>query len=378
MSKEARWLRDTLTVVANSPPPDIDWSRVEKRVFDRLEAQPAPRLRLVPGIPWKQLSAIAAIAAATALAVQGLATRNDPAPVRATATAAVVSPAAHAGPLRPGDFVAADRDLHFAHRDWATFSLASGSRVAIDRLDDQVFLSLESGSIQVDVQPGRAVGAVVVRAGSTLIAVHGTRFVVERSNAEVTVRVTDGAVSVGANSRQGPTVKWLVAAGFEGRFSLDGAATASFGRVQGFPSAPAVASESGEPPVPAANTTTARSVPVTPKPSDSDHVPSPVASTIAAELPDVLTNDTAHVALAALKSQLTECYRAAALSRPAGVKITVNSSLSLTVAPDGHVVLGQFSPPLKPEARACLNNAVLGAQFPRAKTQSLLQLGLAF
>jgi hypothetical protein len=67
-------------------------------------------------------------------------------------------------------------------------------------------------------------------------------------------------------------------------------------------------------------------------------------------------------ATAAILRGLDACYERQVSSL--GVRFTIESSLSLTVLPNGTVREGVFSPPLSPTLMSCAREAISSARFP--------------
>ena len=61
-----------------------------------------------------------------------------------------------------------------------------------------------------------------------------------------------------------------------------------------------------------------------------------------------------------------------------GLKIVVQSRLTIMVASDGHVTSGRFDPPLATELQSCAGSALLSTTFPKARSASTLLLQLRF
>lgn len=378
MSKEARWLDESIRLAAQSGPPDLDWARIEQGVFASIGTQSSPRPVLTPEVPWQRLVALAAVAAASILGLHHLAaspsSSTDSSRVVAQPllpVATVTQPAEPSG-LRNGSRIHSAQSSTYQHGGWATFVVRGGSDITVDRIDDTVELSLESGAINVSVKPGQQPGSFVVLAGNTAIAVHGTRFTVLRHVDDVVVRVDEGVVSVGSPSRRGPTVRWLVGAGTQGTFSLDSGSNASFDTWVPRPPPPIA---SAQPPAPKAR----------PAPSSDAAAAAPSAqedpsrsAAHAQMLPDKLTRAAADEAMGPVLAKIQECYHQAASTMAPGVKVSVESTLTVRIAPDGHVVSGVFDPPLKPDAQACAMSAVAAAVFPQARNASELQADLQF
>ena len=388
MNDPAKWLRETAKIVADTPPPELPWDRIEQRVLDQIESCPAPRPPLSPEVPWQRLVAMAAIAAASIVGLHRithpLSTSAYRPPTAVVSQRSVTRLPSRSTPdaLLPGMRLHPAQPASYEHGGWVSFTLPAGADLTVDRSDDRVVLSLLSGSVGVAVAPGQPAGSFVIVAGKTAVAVHGTRFHVVRRADCVLVQVEEGVVSVGEMSRTGPTARWLLGAHDQGTFSLDGARQASFSRWSPWRQAPVVASQSpvASPVAEAAAESSAESGNVA-KPTRPHDDPTTHTAKLSAEedsLPEQLTLALADPTISPMVASIHECYRSAASTLAPGVKVTVQSSLSITVAPDGHVVFARFDPPLKPDAQVCANGVVQNAKFPRAARQSQLQVELQF
>lgn len=383
MSDELRWVRESVDIVARSTP-EIDWSKVEQGLLARIGAEPRARPALVPEVPWRRLAAMAAIAAGAFLGLHQ-ASGARPAPAAVAQHAPHIAPIAAAAPidgtLTAGARLLPARNTSYVHQGWAKLALRAGSDVTVERVDDRVVLALAAGSIEAAVTPGQIPGSFVVLAGSTAIAVHGTRFTVVRRASDVLVRVDDGVVSVGSKSKTGPTVRWLVGAHSQGVFSLDGAKEASFSDWPAMAGSAAAAASSSatqpaDPPVLADSRSADDDDDASTRPPAAQ--PHGLRQVELAPIPEELTADSAEPVLAVLRAKIYECYESAASSMAPELKVSVHSLLSMTIAPDGHVVFGRFDPPFKPDAQVCASAAVQAARFPQARRESSLHLDLRF
>lgn len=400
-------LNELVREARREPIPSIDWDRVEGRLFERLEREP---IRLASrSHSARRVFAIAAAAAVLAAATS-VVCRQRPDLCFATAPApgaglVTVDPAHRdvitAAQLREGDRLeSGPRSLSVRHEGVAAWELAPSSAVAVEKLGEAVRLSLESGAIRVEVAPGSEPDTFVVRAGDTFVSVHGTVFSVERRGSRVAVHVERGTVAVGGRSRRGSTSAWLMVAPSAGSFSLDGARDAEFSPASEVPPAgPPIALPSGEP---ASGATAARpaggdgeaaadaaSAPVSgmdkksgvdggavsPAPSSPAVQPAPEAS-----IPEALTAAAARPVLERIAAGVADCHRRS--MRPSrgddSVRVSVQTTVSISVAPEGNVVLGRFEPPLAPQVQQCAGGILLSSRFPAARTSSRWQLPLRF
>lgn len=411
-------LNDLVREARREPIPRIDWDRVEGRLFEQLEREP---IRLASRSRSARRAFTLAAAAAVIAAATSLVCLQRPDACFATAPApgaglVAVDPVHRdvitAAQLREGDRLeSGSRPLIVRHEGVAAWELAPSSAVAVEKLGGAVRLSLESGAIRVEVTPGSEPDTFVVRVGETFVSVHGTVFSVERRGSRVAVQVERGTVAVGARSRRGSTSAWLMVAPSAGTFSLDGARSAEFLPASEVPPArPPIAHPSGEP---VSGATAARpsgadgdaavdaatvpvsgmdkksgvdggalspassipSVQLAPNASRPESLTAPEAS-----IPESLTAAAARPVLDRIAAGVADCHRRSmrATGGDDAVRVSVQTTVSISVAPEGNVVLGRFEPPLAPRVQQCGGDVLLSARFPAARTSSRWQLPLTF
>jgi hypothetical protein len=430
MRRDAEVVRRLVRMVAREPAPQLDWGGIERAVFERLDAEPVAAPVLAPAL-WPRLLGVAAVAAGIAAIVGfGLPSRPlgayEPAtPVAGTIAASTLG-AATGRPAAPldapltfrGVWLAADtRPLAVRWPGRATCTLGTGTRAHVEPSSPAIVVRLEQGSLRAEVVPSPEAETFVVRVGETAVAVHGTAFTVERVGDRAVVEVEHGSVVIGSYARRGTAPRWLMLGPSRASFSLDGARVAAFdgpaprtgagpvaavpreratqgGRADPVstgatdpagPSAPvAAASRPAQAPLGSKHETAspANGQPPTPAALAASGAASPEgapADAHAAELAESLSAEAARPALDALRVAIRGCL-ASVLDAPSreGVKVSVQTTVHITVAPDGHVSFGRFDPPLGPKAQACASEALVKAKFPPARSQSSLRLPLRF
>ena len=387
MSYDARWLRRMTEEVAREPVPEVDWDAVEQRVFDRIENDAAPK-RLVTSPPaWHGLASVAAAAALIAIGSAAIFSQSEPIERKASAGPLVsASQLSDGQPLASSSFaegavlLADGADMIVQHRGWATWRVTSGSRVRVLSRGDTVALELLEGRVEASVVPQPRVDAFTVRAGNTRVAVHGTVFAVERHDASITVSVERGSVAVGPATRSNVTEGWLVVAPGQATFSTDGAKSA---RYAVNPPAPIArldghsdpAGDEGIAADPADVSAAPDEEAADPAPPTRPHVTPPIKD---ASLPEMLTPALAAGTLGSLRQQIETCYRGSAPPSTSDVTRRVQTTVRITVAPDGHVLFGVFDPPLTPRAQVCASGVVAAAKFPKSRVESNQVLELQF
>ena len=75
----------------------------------------------------------------------------------------------------------------------------------------------------------------------------------------------------------------------------------------------------------------------------------------------------------AIKSALGACYERQ-MSAPGGVEISIESSLTLVISPDGTTREGVFNPPLSPTLMSCANEVISHVDFAKAQQPTRITL----
>lgn len=164
------------------PPPiepltDAAWSRVERGVWARLDAEAGARN--MPPSPRRWWLVAAPLAAAAAIAVLVLATRGRPIQV-ADEPSRVVTGAA------PSSVLFGDSHIE----------LEAATALVMTHEDAHPTVLLERGAAWFTVAPRQQRPAFVVRAGDAAVRVVGTRFRVARSEERIAVEVDRGVVEI--------------------------------------------------------------------------------------------------------------------------------------------------------------------------------------
>ena len=364
---DAKWLREMARKVAEEPVPEVDWEKIEQGVFDTLE-QPGQPIRLEARPPvWPRVAAVAAVAAGLALVVSWSASRSTELVPPDLAPAEPVAKVQGTTPSRVDDMVGSvlvteDEPMTVEHEGWARFQLAPDSRVKVQRLDERVALDLIQGKVEAEVNRHANHEIFTVDVDGMRVAVRGTIFSVERHGDSMRVDVERGAVSVGP-SGSGAGESWLMESPLTGTYSLAGKAQLSVGPLD----------TSAEPNSKVGLPEPAKSWQ---RPPSSAAVKADAANVEEEPLPEMLTNQSASSVLAAIASQVEACHREAIPVSQDGVTVRVRTTITIRVAPDGHVVFARFDPPLVPKAQSCASGVVQQATFPAARKESVLQLPL--
>jgi hypothetical protein len=375
------------------PAPPVDWDRVDRELFDRIEKSESAALASGRSmrVAWAGGGALISAAAALAL-VLGRTTEVRPLEsVRAVsedAAGTVVAvegdgdllvngkQAAVGATLRIDDVVEA-RGASRATVERAgkvTFVLEHGTRTVVEHVHGSLVLALERGSVEAQVVPVARGEAFAVDVGHARVAVHGTHLRVERQHGNagpsrsgdlVVVDLSEGVVSVGQAPRIGSTTGVLVTAPAHAEFAADDAqgtlsVTHDIALVRA-PVAlgPVAQARPASPPSQAASAAHAESGEVRGPPALAPPVrgePRAVAGG-GSGLP-AQADPNADATLAA-------AVRACFAERPsaANVTVSVSTTLHLILHGDGTVRGARFDPPVAPDVNACAAQSIYRTRF---------------
>jgi hypothetical protein len=384
-----RVLRALTREAASMDLPVIDWDRVERKLFagidDPPEAVPlVPPPSSAPAAEPARPGSVWAVAVTAAAAV-ALVTASHSSPSTATESlseASVAGSSARAVDTIPrGAAESGVEPLSYHRPDVVSFTLAPQSRIEMVPSVDasSVTVSLVRGSIEAEVTPRVSGEAFAVEIGHTRVAAHGTSFTVTRQGEHALVEIRHGSVAIGPTGHAGSTQGWLLVGPDRALFSLDGAQEA---RWLGPPTPlPRSAMAAPAPPTSVAATEPAHAphassiaAPI-PAPKLTAPVPGAAAPAAAEEkrpAPEVATLAEPVDPRGLIQRELEACYdkQVSALGFP----FSIESSLHLTVLPNGTVREGVFTPPLSPSLMSCARDAIAGAHF--AHTDGITQVSI--
>ena len=335
--------------------PDLDWARLETRLFERIGEQRAA----VPRARGRTGAAIASLAAAVVLLLFGSWYFRAPhRPAVSPHPVAVASGHADGERLALGDWVESGELSHSVeHPGRARWTLAPHSRARLMGTGDYLTVQLVTGSLLVEVEPRELPESFAVEVQQTRIAARGTIFSVELVGAQVRVAVRRGTVVVGPALSRGHTTGFVLTAPTAGTFSLDGAKS---GQIDG--SEPV---RTAEPPRTSPRSSTGRATPGVPSvaaPSESARGsesvgPGPSAS--ATPVGRATFEATAEKIVAAVNG----CF--AAHTPPRGdMLVSVTYDLTIKFGPNGAVSELAFEPPLVPAVERCSRDASARLRAP--------------
>ena len=387
--------------------PELDWDRIEANVLaggskspvEESVAARAPKIPWTPSAPvWSSTPwPMAFAAAAAAVLIYGASARRGPTPAEQTrAVAAAPQPAtADLSSLEVGAVAETDaRAAVYNRQGVVTFALAPNSRIEVVANDVEttrsggITVALSRGSIHADVTPRTEGEVFAVEVERTRIAVHGTSFTVSRDGDRVTVDVAHGSVAVGPVGHPGSTHGWLVVGPERATFSLDGGRYANW-----LPRPAEIAAPPTEPAADAAIAAVSDGRAARPKRPSSVATTAPrgdlVASSAKVEVRSVQgptpkgwgegVRADGHTAteqeaseVSTILQKLAACYEKQASAF--GVRFSVESSLELSIAANGAIREGVFTPPLSPTLMGCADKAIGAAHFPGSDTPRQIRI----
>lgn len=322
---------------AETTPQHVDWDATEAALMRRVQGGPISmvRERATYG-RWVAVLAAATVAAGALFWVH----ETHVAPVAAQSTAKATEPAElphwlDGDAMGAGAVVASDdREVVVEHRERATWTLAPKSNALVESTGDVITVALNQGSVSAHVVKSPRPESFVVRVEKTRIAVHGTRFRVDRLGTAVHVELTEGVIAVGPVG--GPEIELFAPS--NATLSLDGV------RLD----------------------TPATSPRATTKPSEgsSAQAAKDAAKAGAALAENVSPEEKAKGdAERAMTDGIRACLAESAVSR-GDLRVSVETRMAVRVLGNGHVEQASFAPPLSPAVRRCADAVLAPIVFP--------------
>jgi ferric-dicitrate binding protein FerR (iron transport regulator) len=346
---EIRALRHLIHEMSAEPEPELDWDRLESRLMEKVGEAPRPVARR-GGWRWALAGAAAVLVAGGALVLRA---PPEPANVSERPPAAERPALPASGPvdgakLSVGAAVVSTQSAReVTHAGRARWTLEPASRAVLTESAERLGVRLEAGALLAEVVPGSAREAFAVEAGELRVAVHGTIFRVELGADRVLVGVREGVVSV-APRTPGTGQSWLLGAGDQGSFSLNG----SVGTVQ------RATSETTAPAQPAPGRSARR--------RSAAGVPAEQAALPEAPAPAELERGLDDVA-----ARTTRCFNEH--TSRGEVRVVARTNIKLEVLADGSAGSLEFDPPLAPAVEKCIENAGAAARFPRSRSGATVE-----
>ncbi len=270
--------------------------------------------------------------------------------------------------------------------------IGGGSSVRLLENGERVLLALDHGTIGADVTPVPGGEPLAIDLGRHRIAVHGTKFQVQRAEEAVDIAVTEGVVVWGwpkGTRTEGVEVKagqianfvWDTGGVVNDPLSANGKVSSAL-RVEAATTGSATAipllaplphpgaSEPTSAPKPvltAPPLTTSATVAVVPSVSETTTAVPSTTGTVAVVAPPAGLSDTqaAH-GLGKLQQGLEACVVGGSI----GPKFTIETTMTVVVSKAGVVESWTFDPPLDPSLRECARKKTQGLAFPSADAPS--------
>ena len=341
----------------DEPSPELDWQRVEARLM----CEQQPEAQRVSRAFWARLRLPAAGLLASA-AVATVIMARTPAPLPPKPLPRPMAKLSEA-PLN-GDqlalgtrLTAGNQPLVVEHPGRASWTLEAHATARISEAGEFLTVALESGALSAAVVPNPRPETFAVEVGGTRVAVHGTAFRVERIAERVQVEVSEGTVAVEASGAHSMPA-FLLRRNSRGIFALDGRS----GSVEG--NASAVLADAGSRSQrtvlkPAAVPSVAPAPAPVAQPAKPDLSAEPITNAPALpaqpSISDIETGVTSAVEL------MNRCFHDQ--TRSSGIRVSANTGLTLSVAPEGTIQSVTFEPPLAPAVEECAVSGLRALTF---------------
>jgi hypothetical protein len=363
------------------PTPDVDWDKVDRALFARIEGEAALLSALAAyrgrSSPWVLLGCVAAVAAAAAVMLRP----SVVSPVRAGVLAGVESSAGDLAFLRGNGEVWIDgakarattggraragesietrgAKVTFESAGRVSWLLEDESKVAVERAGGEgspMILALDRGAVEAQVAPVASGEAFAVDVAGVRIAVHGTHLRVARDGDRVAVDLSEGVVSIGARPKTGSTYGALVTAPAHAEFQTGGLQASltvdhNVAAVRKSINVHALTDEG-------ATSSVASSAPTALRNEDQDPGPTPTRTT-GSPRPVVVTRSPNADEL--IRNAVRECASAASL-HSSNLRIVQSSTLTIVVQDDGFAHNANFDPPM-PDLQDCAARSIWATRF---------------
>jgi hypothetical protein len=335
---------------AETTPQQIEWDTVEATLMRRVQGGPISMMReRATSGRWVAVLAAAALVAGALLWVHE---SHVSAPVAPLETAKLTAPAElphwlDGDAIGTGAVVASDdREVVVEHRERATWTLAPKSSALVESTGDVITVALNEGSVSAHVVKSPRPESFVVRVEKTRIAVHGTRFRVDRLGTTVHVELAEGVIAVGPVG--GPEIELFAPS--NATLSLDGL------RLDTPPTSPRPTARQGE--------------------SSSAPPAKDAAKAGTAPAEDVSPEEKAKEdAERTMTDGIRACLAVSAVSR-GDLRVSVETRMAVHVLANGHVEQASFAPPLSPAVRRCADAVLARIVFPPSDDAFVIEQGL--
>lgn len=340
------------------PGPELDWDTMQRKLWQAIDREPkvAPK-----AFSWRALWAVPALAAAVATVVWF-------APHTAQSPAVAPAVVAQAGVVDGDALTSSDllragpQGLHISHRGRAEWELAANATARVEEHDHVVRIRLLAGSLRAEVVPTLEKERFVVEAAGTRVAVHGTVFRVAISEDRNLVDVEEGVVAVTPLDANQPQ-SVILRAPSHAEFALSGVPLQSRAVAQKQSAAPIQTTRPGRRWTPSTPAPVSASAPIESAEAIAAQPAPPLASDREpAPLPQRLNIGEVEEGVAPVVEAITACFRESTPNSHT-LKVTAQSAVTLSVAPDGSIEQVSFDPPLSPSVQGCTEHALTELRF---------------
>lgn len=336
------------------PAPELDWDRIQQRMWQAIDREPAPVKRT---FALRALWTVPALAvAAGAVLWFGQSTVDSSSPV---ATVSQEASAIDGDALERDELLqAGPSGLRVTHSGRAEWTLEPNATASVLEHGNVVRVRLVSGSLRARVVPTPEKERFVVEAAGTRVAVHGTVFRVAMEEARNLVDVEEGVVAVAPLDQKraesvllrAPAHAEFALSGvpLESKHALDEKRAARLAPALKKPRTTARALSSGEVSASEANEVQSDEAPTAPSASSAAH--------------QRLTIGEVEEGVAPVVAAITRCFRAGS-EASRNLRVTAQSAVTLKVAPDGTLEKLTFNPPLSPSVQSCSERETAEVRF---------------
>jgi hypothetical protein len=339
-------LHELTKQLREQPTPKADWEQIELELFQRLEQEPVtPSLVLSTRslqrrkfVVWG--AGVAAVAAAFAL----WAFRSQPSEDHVATTPTVQQTPAKTVAEQPKELPVLrsdDKPLALERAGLATWELEPHSVAKLVEDGRRVVLDLQKGSVRVHVIPQPEAERFVVLAAGVRVAVHGTKFRVQRSDSKVKVDLIRGVVALTPHGKDAKLTMLHAPAGADVDLSVAQGSVVER-PLETYEAPPAVKTESSA---------TTPSTAVATKP-----VPKVDPTKLIAQQKREFSAKIAEVS--------QSCFEQGVPGNNSGVNISAQSMIQVEVSLGRRVKSVSFSPPLAPRVEQCVRQQLVGQQAP--------------
>ncbi|MGE5783055.1 MAG: FecR family protein [Myxococcales bacterium] len=258
-----------------------------------------------------------------------------------------------------GEVLEADtQSLTIRHAGIATWRLSAPGRVRILERGARITVSLEQGRIEAEVVPQSQPEVFAVEIERTRVAVHGTVFSVERRDDKAAIAVSEGSVRLGTSDQRGSTQGQILSAPARTEVTV-------------------LRLEAEPPEVTPSRNAKAR-VRLQPKPWTRDASAASAQTAIVApsapdpDLPEVPSAAEIEHLWESINREVSQCFA----EQPAGepnVRVSVNTRISVVLAPDGTVAITNCEPPLSEPIQQCISQQLTTFRAQKSKLGAFMR-----